>query len=87
LCLPDAARDFRSGRIHPAGERTALLLATDGFRNAYVDDEGFLGAGADILATLEGGGIGAVDRNLEPWLTEAARHSGDDVSAVVVELA
>jgi serine/threonine protein phosphatase PrpC len=88
LCLPDAARDFRLGHVRPeGGGPAALLLATDGFQNAYVDDEGFLSAGAAILACTEGGGIEAVDENLTSWLTEAGRHSGDDVSAVVVLLA
>jgi len=88
LCLPDANLDFRLGRVRAAdGERALLVLATDGFKNAYVDDEGFFSAGPPILACAERGGLEAVEQNLGLWLTEAGLRSGDDVSAAVVMLA
>lgn len=88
LCMPEAWREFRSAPIAPdADEEGLLLLATDGFKNAYLDDESFLQVGPDILTRIREGGMETVAANLEGWLSDAARNSGDDVSAAVVRLA
>ncbi len=85
LCMPGAAGEFRVGArsLLDDGLRAALL-ATDGFANAYPDEESFLQVGPDVVAHVRDEGLGAVADRLEGWLGEASRHSGDDVTAAVV---
>lgn len=85
LCMPGAAGEFRIGArpLLDDGLRV-ILLATDGFANAYPDDESFLEVGPDLVAHVRDEGLRAVSDRLEGWLGQAARHSGDDVTAAVV---
>jgi len=87
LCLPEAAEDFHFGEVLADAAGGYLILATDGFRNAFADEASFLQVGADLLRFTSEGGLDAVAENLGPWLAEAASYSGDDVTAAVVSLA
>jgi len=86
LCLPEAEEDFRFGEVLSGPGGGYLLLATDGFRNAFADEESFLMVGPDVWRCAAEGGLDAVAENLGPWLEEAASYSGDDVTAAVVSL-
>lgn len=86
LCLPEAVEDFRFGQVLSGPEGGFLLLATDGFRNAFADEESFLMVGPDVWRCAGEGGLEAVAENLGPWLEEAASYSGDDATAAVVSL-
>jgi serine/threonine protein phosphatase PrpC len=58
-----------------------ILMATDGYSNSFKDDDSFRKTGSDfcsLLASPEG--ISDVKKNLEEWLTESAKMSGDDVT-------
>ncbi|HLJ07473.1 MAG TPA: PP2C family serine/threonine-protein phosphatase [Acidimicrobiia bacterium] len=84
LCMPDAVGETRMVRVTaPAGEGGVLVMATDGFKNAYLDDASFLQVGPDIARAARAGPDGVAGQ-LGGWLAEAARHSGDDVSVAVI---
>ena len=55
LCLPEAVEDFRFGEVLAGPEGGYLLLATDGFRNAFADEESFLMVGPDVWRCAGGG--------------------------------
>jgi serine/threonine protein phosphatase PrpC len=78
--------DFRVRIVPITVESPALvLLTTDGYVNAFVNDAAFQKAATDILAIGRSEGWEFVQRNLPGWLEEASRHgSGDDVTVVVV---
>ncbi len=85
LCAPEAWRDFRVGfqTLAPGGEGAPalVLLATDGYANAFREDAGFLQVGADLERLVRAQGLEAVVEGLETWLAEASEcGSGDDVS-------
>jgi serine/threonine protein phosphatase PrpC len=85
LCLPHADREFRVACLPvPDDGPTAFLLASDGLGNAYPDDQSFLQVGADLLARILANGLDAVAQELETYLREASRHSGDDVTVAVI---
>jgi hypothetical protein len=83
LCAPGAWRDFRIGfQTFGRADRPALvLLATDGYANAFREDSGFLQVGTDLLAMIREEGLQHVAAGLETWLAEASDSgSGDDVT-------
>lgn len=85
LCAPGAWRDFRVGfqTLEPKGGRAPALvmLATDGYANAFREDAGFLQVGVDIHSMIRSQGLVAVAGSVEEWLVEASeRGSGDDVT-------
>lgn len=89
LCLPDAAQDFRFGLWRPPpgdASPAVVLMATDGLKNAFVDDEAFLEVGAGLRGVVEEEGLAAVGEMLPGWLSDAGAHSGDDVTAAVIGL-
>ena len=78
-----AWRDFRIGfQTFGRADRPALvLLATDGYANAFREDAGFLQVGTDLLAMIREEGLQHVAAGLETWLAEASDSgSGDDVT-------
>jgi serine/threonine protein phosphatase PrpC len=87
LCLPSAEREFRVSleELGPDGPEV-MVLATDGFGNAYPDEESLLRVGPDVLRQVHEAGMAGVKENLAGWLETAAAHSGDDVTAAVVHL-
>lgn len=87
LCLPGAEEDFRFGLWRPDDPTPAVvMLATDGLRNAFTDDDGFLEVGAGVREVVDKEGLAALGGFLPGWLSDAGAHSGDDVTAAVVAL-
>jgi Protein phosphatase 2C len=83
LCLPTAAEDFRIAVV-AADEVELLLLATDGYGNAFADP-GWRGAvGADFLRLIRDRKTGELAAHLPGWVAESAQVGGDDVSVAVV---
>ncbi len=88
LCAPQAWKDVRVRLQTLAGAPPGLiLLATDGYANAFRDELGFQQAALDYWALLRDEGEAAVQPHLLEWLDEASRlGSGDDVSLGLVWL-
>ena len=87
LCMRGAERQFRCRTRSLVDEEAAvLILATDGLGNAYPNEAALGEVGADLLQRLSNEGPDAVSGELEPYLLEAAEHSGDDTTLVVVWL-
>jgi serine/threonine protein phosphatase PrpC len=85
LSASSAEDDVRIGVTAVDRDDPALMvLATDGFSNAYTDDEAFLQVGPDLLAHLRQSGVQSIADRLEAWLETASRHDGDDVTVVVI---
>jgi serine/threonine protein phosphatase PrpC len=85
LCMRSAERQFRCGTSSVAADEVAvLILATDGVGNAYPDQAALAQVGADLLERISNEGPEAVSGELESYLQEAAQHSGDDTTMVVV---
>ena len=61
-----------------------LILATDGLGNAYPDEAALAQVGADLRERISHEGPDAVSEELKSYLREAAEHSGDDTTMVVV---
>jgi hypothetical protein len=83
LCTPDAEREFRIEALDVAnGGPELVVVSTDGYSKAFVDEESFLKVGSDIVEQLHANGRAWVDAHLEEWLTIASREgSGDDITA------
>ncbi|MGH9468091.1 MAG: protein phosphatase 2C domain-containing protein, partial [Terriglobales bacterium] len=82
LCMEEACREMRCAR-QPLGRGgpAMVLLATDGYANAFRTERGFLRVGRDILSLVRAQGIRAVEQELAAWLEEASRlGSGDDAT-------
>lgn len=85
LCMRDAKREFRFACVPVvADEPMVLLLATDGLGNAYPNDQSFRRVGTDLLERIRSRGLDVVERELDAYLHEASRHSGDDVTVAVI---
>lgn len=78
----NAWRDFRVAFQSLADRPPALiLLATDGYSNAFRTPEDFLRVGSDLLEMLRSEGVEYVREQLPSWLEQASREgSGDDVT-------
>jgi parallel beta-helix repeat protein len=84
LCSPEAWNDLQ---VHfqplasPDRAPALILLATDGYKNAFSSAAGFEKAGEDFLELLCTEGPQYVEDNLEHWLNEATElGSGDDIT-------
>jgi hypothetical protein len=86
LCQPEAWREFRVARIGSREPQPAMMvLATDGYANAFRSDRDFLRVGADLFALLRGDGSDALAAQLAGFLGEASAHgSGDDVTVAIL---
>jgi hypothetical protein len=78
--------DFRVRVLPTAADTPALvLLTTDGYPNAFVDDAAFRKAATDILALGRTEGWALVREQFRGWLVEASRSgSGDDVTVALL---
>jgi serine/threonine protein phosphatase PrpC len=89
LCQPGAWTEFRVGfePMNPSPP-DLILLCTDGFANAFPtepgEEEGFLRTGSRIYDLMATKGVPYLKENLEGWLTEASKYTGDDVSLGLV---
>lgn len=86
LCATRAADDVRVYCQTLAGAPPALILAaSDGYANAFRDDDGFRQVAHDLWAMLRDEGEAAVSPHLRGWLDEASRQgSGDDISVGIL---
>jgi hypothetical protein len=87
LCQPDALSAFRVAVLDLQAEPLALLLlATDGYGNAQVDDPWQPGVGADLVAMLAEHGPAWVESRLPGWVAAcaSAEGSGDDTTVGLV---
>jgi hypothetical protein len=84
ISAPDAERVARSAEIPAAEAPVLLVLATDGFDDAYPADDSMLRASSELaeLRRETGQPIG-VDV-LSKWAREAAEVSGDDATVATV---
>ena len=57
-----------------------VLLASDGYGNAFADAHWQVQVGSDVHEQLREDGPGAVRKRLASWLADAARAGGDDAS-------
>jgi serine/threonine protein phosphatase PrpC len=81
LALPDAERHVRTRAFDCSVERIDLVvLATDGYANAFADDAAFDQVGPDLLRGLGARDPGWVAGELPAWLEHSAGVSGDDAS-------
>jgi serine/threonine protein phosphatase PrpC len=78
--------DFRVRVVPLAPEPPALvLLTTDGYVNAFVNDAGFRKVASDLLVMGRNKGWEYVRQGLHDWLDEASRQgSGDDVTVALI---
>jgi hypothetical protein len=83
LCQPEA---WRQMRIHwqrlPTGRHTAVLISTDGLSKSFTDHKGFVSFAEGLRDRALDQGLGAVQGQLENWLSHAASYSGDDSTLV-----
>lgn len=86
LCEPNAWRDVRATVQSIEDQPPALILvSTDGYANSFVNDDGFLQVGSDLLKIVREHGLDYVDKELNNWLDEAScAGSGDDVTVGVI---
>ena len=86
LCSAKAWNDVQVYFQTLAGAPPALILvATDGYANAYRDDASFQQVARDYWALLRDEGITAVQPELKTWLNEASQQgSGDDISVGII---
>ena len=87
LCQPDAEAAFRLAVVDLlATPMTVLLLASDGYGNAQVDDIWQPAVGADLLALLRAHGAGWIRRNLPDWVARCASAEGaaDDTTVALL---
>jgi hypothetical protein len=90
LCQPDAIDAFRVAVID---RRTfplkLLLLATDGYGNAQIDDPWQPGVGRDLIALLAEQGAAWVGEQLPGWVQRcaSAEGSGDDTTMALAVMA
>jgi serine/threonine protein phosphatase PrpC len=80
----DAHRAARCAEIAAAAAPVLLLLATDGFDNAYPADESMLRAAGELAALRRDSGRPIGSEVLRQWAREAADTSGDDATVAAV---
>ena len=86
LCSPRAWADFRSKLIPFHQEKPLLvLLATDGYKNSFRTDSGFLKVATDLVDFIRESGWEEIKNSLPTWLNEASQiGSGDDVTVGIL---
>lgn len=82
LCSADAWKDMRTF-FQPITTKppTLIMLATDGYANSFIDEQGFLSAAEDLLVELRKRGAVRIRAKLSRWLHATSEAgSGDDIS-------
>lgn len=82
LCTSDAHIYIRI-HFHAFSSRipALILLATDGYSNSFVHDDGFMQVGSDLYEFFKDEGFSSIKDNLSLWLNETTHEgSGDDIS-------
>jgi hypothetical protein len=87
LCSPEAWKNVCLAFQVFSGSSPVLVLAsTDGYSNAFLNDEAFLQVGRDLLEMSRTRGLDELGRSLESWLSEASnKGSGDDVTLGIIK--
>jgi len=82
LCQPDAVENFRVRIVTDPNALPALVLvATDGYANAFQSDADFRLIGRDYLKMLREQGLDRTSARLDRFLNEASTSgSGDDIT-------
>jgi hypothetical protein len=80
----DAHKSARSADIQAAAAPVLLLMATDGFDNAYPTDDSMLLAASELAALRRESGRPIGSEVLSRWAREAADVSGDDATVATV---
>jgi len=86
LCMNEAWREFQV-RILPMFdvEPALIMLATDGYANAFCSEDDFLQVGSDFWEIINSDGLDAIEANLKQWLLETSQEgSGDDITVAIV---
>lgn len=84
LCLPSAVDDFRYASCALTGASDLILLASDGYGNAFASDEWRGEVMTDLAHLVQEQGSTPVAANLPQWLAESATVGGDDVTVVLL---
>lgn len=86
LCAKHAWDEVRVHFQPFTGEWPPLIVvSTDGYSNAFCDDDAFCKVGLDLLRQMRQIGPSAIEAELESWLNEASEQgSGDDVTVGVI---
>lgn len=85
LALDDAADHVRISRFEPSDASVDLLvLATDGYANAFADDAAFTQVGSDLLRWLGMRDPAWIEGELPSWLEHSAGITGDDASLALL---
>jgi hypothetical protein len=83
LARPDAARVARTALVDARAVAT-VLLATDGYGNAFADPHWQGEVGRDVRDQLLHDGPSAVRERLAGWVGDAAAVGGDDATLAIV---
>ncbi len=89
LCQRRGWNAFRIGfqPLHPSPPEL-IAICTDGYSNAFPDisegSRGFSCVGRDILRCIRENGPDFIEENIESWLLEASKYTGDDATLGIV---
>jgi hypothetical protein len=85
LMQPDAAAVSRARLLDlTAAPVDLVLLATDGYGNAFADPGWPARVGTDVRDQLQADGTASVGARIEGWVTDAATVGGDDASLALL---
>jgi hypothetical protein len=85
LMQPDAAAVSRTRLLDLANEPVdVVLLATDGYGNAFADPDWAARVGSDVRAQVHTDGTASVRGRIGDWVTDAATVGGDDASLALL---
>jgi serine/threonine protein phosphatase PrpC len=84
LSQPDAAQAARCVEIAADAAPVLLVLATDGFDNAYPTSDSMLRAAAELTTLRRESGVPLTSDVLTQWARSAAEISGDDATVAAI---
>ncbi len=85
LCTNNAYDNFNISIFKNEEHISMVMLATDGYRNSFKHEEGFIKVASDYFEILQEEGIDFVNENINDWLNETSMYgSGDDISIGIV---
>lgn len=85
LCMPNADKRFSvsfhcSDDVHSDGNKL-FLICSDGYEKAFESNAGFEQSAIDFANLVASGkGCETIEQEMESWLREYSKYSGDDVS-------
>jgi hypothetical protein len=85
LCLPNAATLMRRAELDLVRDPIVfLMVASDGYGNAFADANWRVAVGRDFATHLADNGIAWIGDHLEEWISESADVGGDDVTVGLI---